>query len=726
MNFVFPVLKSAGLCLLGAIITLHAAGQQKLIIGVRDAGTNRPIAGVTVSENKKSLGQSDTTGAISLGLSPGTHTLVLTCVGYENKTITATAPGSIDVQLSSAQQELGEVTVVASTRNNQRIENSPMKVEVLGREEVAEESSIKPSGIGSLLGDISGVQIQQSSAVSGNASVRIQGLDGRYTQILRDGMPLYDGFSGGFGVLSIPPLDLRQIELIKGSASTLYGGGAIGGLVNIISRKPTAKQEASLVLNQTTLKESDVNAFVAKKYKHFGYTFFGGYVHQQAVDVNDDGLSDVPRLRSVVVHPRLFFYPGEKTTITAGYTGTFEHRDGGDMQVLGGKSDAVHRYFENNRTGRHSLELMAETSLSGGKKLSLKNSFSSFDRGIGTDSLYVKARQQSWYSELSLYVPYGHNSFVAGVNVVGDRFEKLPSDDIQLNDFSNNTVGAFVQNTWQIKDNLTLEAGLRDDVHNSYGNFFLPRLAVFYRLNEHWATRAGVGLGYKIPNPLAPQLVDYNIENIRSLPAGIKAEKSVGYNAEVNYKKVWNKENEIFINQAFFLTNLSHPVIATEETNGNVDFSNGGRPIVSKGFDTYIKALLAGWEVYAGYTYTIVERKYLSQNQFMPLTPRNRMAFTLVRDWEEEGWRSGLEGSWTGGQYRLDDSRTPGYFFMAAMAAKQIGPHVNVVLNVENLLDFRQSRKEALYTGTITRPVFQPLWAPIDGRVFNLALKLSL
>jgi len=128
------------------------------------------------------------------------------------------------------------VVVVSTTRSNDRIENATTKVEVLGLEEMNEESTIKPGNIASILGDVSGVQIQQSSATSGNANVRIQGLDGRYTQIIRDGMPLYGGYSGGFGILSIPPLDLRQIELIKGSSSTLYGGGAIGGLINLVSK----------------------------------------------------------------------------------------------------------------------------------------------------------------------------------------------------------------------------------------------------------------------------------------------------------------------------------------------------------------------------------------------------------------------------------------------------------------------------------------------------------
>ena len=169
-----------------------------------------------------------------------------------------------------------------------------------------EESGIKPAGIASILGDISGVQIQQTSAISGNSNVRIQGLDGRYTQILKDGMPLFDGFSGGLGVLNIPPLDLQQVEIIKGSASTLYGGGAIGGLVNIISRKPTTKQELTALANYSTLSEKNLNLYASKKYNFLGYTFFAGYTSQNAKDINKDGFSDVPEINSVVVHPKLF------------------------------------------------------------------------------------------------------------------------------------------------------------------------------------------------------------------------------------------------------------------------------------------------------------------------------------------------------------------------------------------------------------------------------------
>lgn len=688
------------------------------------ATTNEPLQSVSIAVGGTVLKNTDKNGLSSLLMPAGKASFLFTSVGYVNVDTAIIVPTNDTILISMVplQKELGEVTIVSSTRNNQRIENSPLKVEVLGREEMDEESTIKPAGIASILGDVSGVQIQQSSAISGNANVRIQGLDGRYTQILKDGVPLYDGFSGGFGILSIPPLDLRQVELIKGSASTLYGGGAIGGLVNIISRRPTTQQEAVFSINQTTLKETNFNTYLSRRYKKVGYTFFGGYNFQKAVDVDKDGFSDVTDLNGLVLHPRFFLYPDTKTTIVMGYTGTFEKRNGGDMQVLSGNADAVHQYFEKNTINRNSWELTAQRNLAKNKKLDFKSSFSSFNRTINSNEINFLGRQLNYYTELSLLIPQDKKSLVIGINATGDQFKKI-TQNIPLANFNNNTIGAFLQNTWNLNDKTTIEAGLRNDYHFTYGNFFLPRLAIFHRLNEHWAARGGIGFGYKVPNALAPQTTDFAIQKILSLPQSIKAEKSIGYNAEVNYKTKWGNGNELFINQAFFLTQLNNPVIASVSGNGEVSFQNQSKSIITKGFDTYIRAVVHEWELYAGYTYTIAERKYLNQNQFIPLTPKNRFAFTLVRDFEKVGFRFGIEGSYNGYQYREDNSKTPGYFFMAAMMEKKLGKHISIVLNGENLLDYRQSKVETLFTGTISNPVFKPLWAPIDGRVLNLSFR---
>ncbi len=716
------------LLLLAISFIVKVNAQQTIHITCVDSVSHQPINNATISLNNKSIQATNSKGLASFNIDNGIHEISISTIGYFAKTISIQIPTnniSIEILLVPEQKNLEDVIVVSSTRNNQSIENAPIKVEVLGKEEMTEESSNKPGNIASILGDVSGIQIQQSSATSGNANVRIQGLDGRYTQILKDGLPLFDGFSGGFGILSIPPLDLKQIELIKGSASTLFGGGAIGGLINIISKKPISTPENTIILNQTTLKETNINAFFSKKHKRFGYTMFSGFTNQEPVDVNNDGFSDVSKNKGIVFHPRLFFYINPNTTITTSYTATIEDRNGGDMFVLDNKANATHQFFEQNKTNRHSFELIFEQKLSNSKKFEIKSSLSSFNRSIITNTNYFRGNQINYYSEASLFIPHHKNSTVLGVNFLGDEFKKdITSNSIPLTNFSNKTFGFFAQQTFNIHKNTILDLGFRNDYHTTYGNFILPRVALFHRFDEHWASRAGIGFGYKTPNALVPQNTDYKIENIQPISTSISAEKSIGYNAEINYKVHWDEVDELFINLAYFQTNIQNPIIASEDINGKVSFSNASKSIVTSGFDVYAKAILDEWELYIGYTYTNAIRKYLNQNQFIPLTPKHRIAFTLVKEFEPN-FRLGFEGSFNGSQFKNDGTITPSYFFAAAMIEYKINKKISVVLNGENLFDYKQSNIEPLFTGTVSNPSFQPLWAPIDGRIINLSIKLK-
>jgi len=701
----------------------------QVISGIKivDSYTKLPIPGATISINNKSVAISNKNGIFNLDAVVENQTITISAVGYQNvkSKINFSDSNIKEILLIPEEQSLEEVTIISSTRTNQPIESAPIKVEVLEYEEMQEESTVKPSTVLGIIGDASGVQIQQSSAVSGNANVRIQGLDGKYTQILRDGLPLYEGFSGGFGVMSIPPLDLKQIELIKGSASTLYGGGAIGGLINLISKKPSVEREGIITLNQTTLKETNFNSFFSKKHKKIGYTFYAGGTKQLAVDVNKDGFSDVSKNSNIMLHPRLFFYPNHSTNIIIGYTSTLGNRLGGDMQVINNHKDSLHQYFQKNDLLRNSAEFLLEKNVDDRNKFVIKSSWSSFERAIKTASHFFNANQSDYYSEVTWLVNQKHYSWITGFNVTGNQFKKLPSDFVNIQNTNNNTVGAFTQYTYTLKENTTIEAGLRNDYNNKYHNFLLPRIAIFHKINNHFGCRGGVGVGYKIPDALSPQMQDYDIENIVPINENIVAENSVGYNAEVNYKLKWGEGNSLFVNQAFFLTQIMHPIIATEGMDNLVRFSNELKPIVTKGFDTYLKLKLEEWELYAGYTYTIAERKYLAINQFIPFTPTFRMAYMLTKEIEGKA-RFCMEASYNGFQYREDYTKTPGYLFMAAMAELHVSKHLSVVINCENILDYRQSKKESLYTGTMTNPVFNTLWAPIDGRAINLCLKFKL
>src|SRR5574339_35507 len=133
-----------------------------------------------------------------------------------------------------------ESVTVTATRTDRRIEDQPMRVEVVPGEEVQEKIMMTPGDVSMLLNETNGLRVQTTSPSVGGANVRIQGLRGRYTQILADGLPLYGGQTGSIGLLQIPPMDLGQVEIIKGVASALYGMSAIGGVVNLVSRRPPA------------------------------------------------------------------------------------------------------------------------------------------------------------------------------------------------------------------------------------------------------------------------------------------------------------------------------------------------------------------------------------------------------------------------------------------------------------------------------------------------------
>jgi iron complex outermembrane receptor protein len=237
---------------------------------------------------------------------------------------------TIPALLENSTLELEEI-IISSTRSTRTIQNIPTRLEFIGVEELEEKANMKPGDIRMLLSESTGIQTQQTSPISANASIRIQGLDGRYTQILKDGLPLYSGAASGLGLLQIPPLDLKQVEIVKGSSSTLYGGGAIAGLVNLISKTPTENRELNFLLNATSALGLDVSGFYSQKFDKVGVTLFASRNSNTPYDPAGIGLSAIPEVERYTINPRLFVYFNKKTKADFGVNATFENRLGGDM-----------------------------------------------------------------------------------------------------------------------------------------------------------------------------------------------------------------------------------------------------------------------------------------------------------------------------------------------------------------------------------------------------------
>ncbi|MDQ2862541.1 MAG: TonB-dependent receptor, partial [Bacteroidota bacterium] len=207
---------------------LFAKAQNTFKAIVKDNTTKVALVGASAYIDKlKSGASANNKGVLTITNIPnGEFEIEFSYSGYETQRkefkFPQKNPGEIfEIDLEQNTTELGAV-IVSTTRSSRSVEDIPTKVDVLAAEDLNEKGEMKPGNIKLLFNETTGITTQQTSAVSGATNIRIEGLDGRYTQLLKDGMPLYDGFSGNLGILQIAPIDLKQVEFVKGSASTLY------------------------------------------------------------------------------------------------------------------------------------------------------------------------------------------------------------------------------------------------------------------------------------------------------------------------------------------------------------------------------------------------------------------------------------------------------------------------------------------------------------------------
>ena len=246
------------------LLSVSAVAQNSIYFQVNDDEGESLIGATIVIEGTTNGGTTDIDGKYHFQNIPnGSINFVISYVGYEPQAKTLLFPesdGKTIVIVMESGEELEEV-IVSATRSSRTIETIPTRIEAVTLEERGEKAAMNSSNISMVLRESPGIMMQQTSLSSGNMNIRIQGLDGRYTQMLRDGAPIYGGFAGGLSILQIPPLDLKQFEIIKGGNSTLYGGGAIAGIVNLVSKTPEEEPELTIMIDQTSALGTTGNIF---------------------------------------------------------------------------------------------------------------------------------------------------------------------------------------------------------------------------------------------------------------------------------------------------------------------------------------------------------------------------------------------------------------------------------------------------------------------------------
>jgi iron complex outermembrane receptor protein/outer membrane receptor for ferrienterochelin and colicins len=708
-----------------------ALAQNTLRAIIKNEESKQPVAGAVVSVRGTDLkATTDPNGRVELTNIPdGEHIIEVFSPGFDIKELTLLFPLVLvddhdHLILIKVNNELGQVTITSTTRVSREIDDVPTRIEAISEEELDEKISMRPANVSMVLNESTGIKVQQTSAVSTTQSIRIQGLDGRYTQILKDGFPAFGGFSGSLSLLEIPPLDLKQVEIIKGPSATFYGGGAIAGVVNFISKEPHFKRETLLILNQTSAVGTDVALFDSHRLGRFGYTFLGAADYQREYDVDGDDFTELPRTHSFNLTPRAFFYRSEKTRLLLGSSTSYQQREGGDIFVIRGRADDFHRYFEKDNSTRNITTVQFDHEFSGGRKLVAKQSVAFFSPKIEIPDYSFKGRQTNSYTDVSYFQPLKKHALVFGFNSVYDQFrEHADTSAIKRNE-TRTTFGGYVQDNFDLAPRLSVEAGFRLDHLRHYGVFPLPRVSLLYKFTRNLSSRLSVGLGYKAPSVFAEEAEMLLFRNVQPIGNALKAERSRGGTFDFNYRKSLGEKFSWSVNQMVFYTRIERPLLLSPAANGAFKFASADQPIRSAGFETNARVVYDLLKLFVGYTFTDAQAEYLTGSQTLSLVPRSRMNSTLLFE-KEANFKAGVEVYYSSSQLLSSRQKTRPFSVFGIFGEKAFGS-LTLFINAENITDTRQSRFGPVVFPPHQTPTFAEIYTLIEGRVFNGGIKLRL
>ncbi|WP_026898725.1 TonB-dependent receptor [Daejeonella oryzae] len=722
------------LFIFASISVFTAQAQHIFKTVVKDFSSGKPIIGasVTFPDLDKSAMTDKNGGVIFQDIPNGKHRIDFRYSGYQFKSDSISFPlsdSTFSVVLLKKEEGEGEEleeVVISSTRSSRTISTIATRIEVIAGEELDEKGNMKPGDIRMLLNESTGIQTQQTSATSANASIRIQGLDGRYTQILKDGFPLFAGAASGLGLLQTPPLDLKQVEVIKGSASTLYGGGAIAGLVNLISKTPAEERDLNFHFNGTSAKGLDMNGYFGQRFDKFGITLFASANSNGAYAPANLQLTAIPKFERYTLNPRLFLYFNDKTRLNFGINSSFENRIGGDIRYINNEDANPGSFFERNKTDRLSTQFSLSHQSSETGSITLKNSLTYFNREITIPGYSFEGRQNGTFTELTYALTRPNTEWIGGLNLWTDQFKENQKTTFSLRNYTQITPGAFIQNNIRATNWLELESGLRGDYVPDYGFALLPRISALFKISPKFTSRLGGGLGYKIPNIFTEESERIHYRGVLPVSQEInKLERSYGSNLDFNYQTpLFNNQLSFSINHLFFYTYLNHPIIMSDQNTGVYRFENLPGYIDTRGMETNVKFTYQDFKLFVGYSLTdtkIHNNGLSSQN---PLTAKHRLNNVLMYEVEDK-WKLGAEAYYYSSQ-KLTDGRTGKPYWILGFMAEKLWENFSLYINFENYTDTRQTRFETIYNGSISNPVFKDIYAPLDGFVVNGGIKFRL
>ena len=726
-----PATTLACVCLV--LLACAAAGAEvttgAVVVRVRSGSAPVPAAEVSAAGAAGVAGvigvtaETDARGEARLELAAGEQELLVRRAGFAPATVrvAVAAGGTVEAAVQLRVERFEDtVTVVAATRSGRMVEDQALRVEALPQEEIEENSTLAPGNLSTLLNEIGGLRVQAVSPALGGANLRLQGLPGRYTTVLWDELPLYGGQADAFALLQVPPLDLAQAEVIKGTASALYGGAALGGVVNLVSRRPDGEPE--VLLSQSLHGGTDAVGFVPGKLGgRWGYTLLGSANRQLERDLDGDGWAELPGYRRGVFRPRLFWDDGAGHSLFATVGGVAEHREGGT--VAGAVTPDGTAFVEELDSRRLDGGVVGRFLIGQDRLLSLHASWAQARRDHRFGEVRERDRRSFGFAELSLSGSDRGHTWVLGAAL--DR-QSYRFEDVAGFDSTSTAPALFVQDEVSPSRRLSLSASLRADFDRRYGTFVNPRLSALVRAGGGWSLRASVGTGYAAPTPFLDETEAIGLSRVSPL-RDLTAERAQSASLDA----AWSR-GRFEIDETLFASRIRDALQLrpSAEEAGRFEIVNAPSPTDAYGSQFLARYHQGPLQVIATHTYlrsTGSDPDGVGRRE-TPLTPRHAVELAALLEEESRG-RVGIEVSYTGRQSLEADpyrSVSAPYVEVSALAELRLG-EAGLFVNATNLTGVRQTHFDPLLLparaadGRWTTD----LWAPLEGRSLNAGVRFE-
>ncbi len=530
-----------------------------------------------VLKGTQMIAVTDTSGIYQIKNIPvGNYQVEVSALGFNkiSKSIGLKAEENlnIDFDLIANNSLLNEIVISGTLKEVNRLE-SPVNVEVYATTHFKKNPT---PNIYEALQNVNGVKPQLNCNVCNTGDIHINGLEGPYTMVLIDGMPIVSSLSTVYGLSGIPNSLVERIEIVKGPASSLYGSEAIGGLINIITKKPQNAPMVSADVFGTSWGEynADLGVKLNAGKKASVLTGINYFNFQNRVDKNKDNFTDMTLQNRISVFQKWNFQRKDNRLFSIAGRYMYEDRWGGDLrwekQFRGG--DSI--YGESIYTKR--WEIIGNYQLPTKEKLMLSYSYNNHDQNSIYGKIPYIADQKIGFTQLTWDKKVGRNDFIIGTALRYTYYDDntpgtATADTINQKNQPQKTFlpGIFVQNEISISELHKLLLGFRYDYNSYHGNIYTPRLAYKWTVNEKNIIRLNTGTGFRVVNLFTEEHAALTGARIVEIKNELKPERS--YNANLNYiKKIYAKNGTfVALDASVFYTYFNNRIVGDYETDPN-------------------------------------------------------------------------------------------------------------------------------------------------------------